>query len=80
VVIFTRATSRAVHLELTHSQLADEFQQILNVFITGRTRPRRIISDNATVFKVAATWIKKIQGSERLHNYCMGDPRNPLDV
>ena len=59
-VIFTY-TSRAVHLELTHSQTAEEFQEILNSFITRRTRPRRIISDNATVFKATASWIKKIR-------------------
>ena len=64
-----QATSRAVHLELTHLQTAEEFQEILNSFITRRTRPRRIISDNATVFKTTAPWIKKIQKSERLQNY-----------
>ena len=69
VVIFTCATSRAVHLELTHSQTAEEFQKILNSFITRKTRPRRIISDNATAFKTTASWIKKIQKSERLQNY-----------
>ena len=69
VVIFTCATSRAVHLELTHSQTAEEFQEILNSFIARRTRPRRIISDNATVFKATASWIKKIRKSERLPTY-----------
>jgi hypothetical protein len=67
VVIFTCATSRAVHHKLTHLQSAVEFQEILNLFITRRTRPQRIISDNATVFKATATWIRKIPGSERLH-------------
>lgn len=69
MVIFTCATSRAVHLELTHSQTAKEFQEILNTFIAIRTRPRRIICDNATVFKATASWIKKIRRSERLQNY-----------
>ena len=69
VVIFTCATSRAVHLELTHSQTAEEFQEKLISFITRRTRFRRIISDDATVFKATASWIKKIRKSERLPNY-----------
>ena len=69
VVIFTCAASRAVHLELTHSQLAEEFQEVLNLFITIRTRPWRLISDNAMVFKATASWIRKLQRSEILFNY-----------
>ena len=64
VVIFTCASSRAFNLELTHTQTAEEFQDVLNLFITRRTRPRRIISDNATVFKATATWIKKIRARD----------------
>ena len=69
VLIFTCATSRAVHLELTHSQTAEEFQEKLNSFVTRKTRPRRIISDNATVFKATVKWIKVIRRSECLQNY-----------
>ena len=60
VLIFTCATSRAVHLEVTKSQTAEEFQRKLNSFIARKTRPRLIISDNASVFKATASWIKKI--------------------
>ena len=38
VLIFTCAASRAIHLELTRSQSAEEFQRKLNAFITRRTR------------------------------------------
>ena len=69
VLIFTCATSRAVHLELTRSQTAKEFQQKLNAFITRRTRPRRIISDNAATFRATANWIKTIRKSEELNDY-----------
>ena len=69
MVIITCASSRAVHLEITHSQTAEEFEDVLNQFITRRTRLRRIISDNATVFKTTAIWIQKIRNSERLHYY-----------
>ena len=54
-----------VHLEVTKSQTAEEFQRKLNSFIARRTRPRLIISDNVSVFKATASWIKKIQKSER---------------
>ncbi|CAB4014977.1 Pro-Pol poly [Paramuricea clavata] len=53
--------TRAGHLEMTKSQTADEFQRKLNTFITRRTRPELIISDNAKVFKATASWIKEIR-------------------
>ena len=59
LIIFTCASSRAVHLEETRTQTADEFKQKLNAFISRRTRPRIIISDN--VFKTTADWIKTIR-------------------
>ena len=68
ILIFTCATSRAVHLEMTKSQTAEEFQGRLNAFITRRTRPERIVSDNAAVFKATATWIKRIRKSEALQD------------
>lgn len=69
VLIFTCAASRAVHLEVTKSQTVEEFQRKLNAFITRRTRPRLMISDNAATFKAAAEWIKVIRKSERLQNF-----------
>ena len=54
VIIFTCAAMRAVHLELTKSQLVDEFQAKLNAFITRRTRPETLISDGGGAFKATA--------------------------
>ena len=58
-----------IHLEVTRTQTADEFQKKLNVFISRRTRPRVIISDNAGVFKTTAEWIRAIRKSEKMQNY-----------
>ena len=69
VLIFTCATSRVVHLELMKSQTEEEFQRKLNSFITRKTRPRLIISDNSSVFKAIAGRIKKIRKSERLQDH-----------
>ncbi|XP_028390705.1 uncharacterized protein LOC114515614 [Dendronephthya gigantea] len=69
ILIFTCATSRAVHLELTKSQSAEEFKTKLNAFITRRSRPKMIVSDNGAAFKATATWIKKIRKGERLQDY-----------
>ncbi|XP_068721773.1 uncharacterized protein [Montipora capricornis] len=69
ILIFTCATSRAVHLEMTKSQTTEEFQRKLNAFITRRTRPKSIVSDNAAVFKTTATWIRMIRKSEALQDF-----------
>ena len=69
VLIFTCAASRAVHLELTKSQEAEEFQRKLNSFIGRRGRPRLMISDNAATFKTTAKLIKVIRKSEKLHDF-----------
>ena len=69
ILLFTCATSRAVHLELTKTQTAEEFQTKLNSFTARRTRPKLIVSDNAKVFKSTATWINHIRKSEKLQNH-----------
>ena len=42
---------------------------MINAFISRRTRPRLIISDNARVFKTTADWVKTVRKSEKLQNY-----------
>ena len=69
VLLFTCATWRAVHLEITRSQTAEEFQRKLNAFITRRTRPERIASDNAATFRATADWIKNIRRSKRFQDF-----------
>ena len=69
ILLFTCATSRALHLELTKTQTAEEFQRKLNLFITRRTRSKVMILHNASVFKSTATWMKNIRTSERLLGY-----------
>ena len=69
ILIFTCATSRALHLEVTKSQTAEEFKAKLNSFIARRTRPERIVSDNGAAFKTTAAMIKKIRKSEALQDY-----------
>ena len=62
LLIFTCATTRAVHLEMTKTQKAEEFRT--SSFLT-----MLIISDNARTFKATASWIKEIRKSEQLQNY-----------
>ena len=69
IIIFTCATSRAVHLEVAKSQSGEECQRKFNEFITRRTRPKPIVSDNASVIKSTATWIKKLRKCEALQDH-----------
>ena len=69
ILPFTCATSRAIHLQLKKTQTAEEFQRKINLFIARRTRPKVMISANASVFKSTATWMKNIRKSERLQDY-----------
>ena len=69
VIIFTCAAMPDVHLELTKSQLADKFQAKLNAFISGRTRPETLVSDNGGALKATADWICSLRRSERLHDH-----------
>ena len=69
ILLFSCATSRVVHLEFTKTQTAKEFQRKSNLFITRRTRPKVMISDNASVLKSTATWMKNIRKSDTLQDY-----------
>ncbi|GFW83866.1 integrase catalytic domain-containing protein [Trichonephila clavipes] len=53
IVLFTCATYRAVHLELTSSLSTDAFLLSLRRFIARRARPRVIYSENGTNFRRA---------------------------
>ena len=69
VIVFSCATSRGVHFTTTRTMETSEFIARLNEFIAVRSRPQEIVSDNASTFKAAAAWIKKLMQSEELHEY-----------
>ena len=69
VIVFSCATSRGVCFTTTRTMGTSEFIARLNEFITVRSRPQEIVSDNASTFKAAAAWIKKLMQSEELHEY-----------
>ena len=48
--IFTCLTTRAVHLEISHSMESDSFLMTLHRFMARRGKPAKIFSDNGTNF------------------------------
>ena len=46
-----------------------EFIARWNEFIAVHSCPQEIVSDNASTFKAAAAWIKKLMQSEELNEY-----------
>ena len=69
IIIFTCAVMRGIRFEVTQTQGADEFKAKLNAFITRKTRPKLLVSDNAQVFNTTANWIKNSRKSESLQDY-----------
>ena len=69
VINFSCATTRAVYFTTMQNLVASDFIDKLNEFIAVRTRPKKIISDNAQMFQAASKFIKKLRKSEELHDY-----------
>ena len=60
VCLFTCASSRMIHLELTHSLTTDEFLQAFSRMTSRRGLCHTVWSDNAKTFKAASKEIQKL--------------------
>ena len=60
ICVFTCASSRMVHLELTNSMSTDEFMQAFTRMTSRRGMCATIWSDNAKTFKTASDKIRKL--------------------
>ena len=69
VIVLSCGTSRGVRFTATGTMETSEFIARLNEFIVVCSHPQEIVSDNASTFKAAAAWIKKLMQSEELHEY-----------
>ena len=69
VCIFTCASTRALHLEVTEGLSANTFLLAFRRFCSRRGIPSIILSDNAKTFKHCAKEIMKIIRSEEVHQY-----------
>lgn len=69
VCLFTCASTRGVHLELTRKLDVDNFLLALRRFAGRRGLPATIISDNAKTFKSSAREVAKIMRSSEVLRY-----------
>ena len=69
VCLFTCASMRALHLELTRELSATVFLQAFRRFCGRRGVPSIIMSDNAKTFKSCSKEIEKLVCSEEVHQY-----------
>ena len=61
VCLFTCASSRAIHLELARDLSASTFLHVFRRFISRRSCPKIIISDNGTAFRATAKVLGELQ-------------------
>ena len=66
VCLFTCASTRAVHLELTHDMAVESFLLALCRFAGRRGLPATLISDNAKTFKSSSKEVTKISRSAKV--------------
>ena len=66
VVLFTCATTRAVHLELAVDMSADTFLNVFRRFVARRSCPKVMISDNGTNFQLGSNLLSKLIEEDRI--------------
>ena len=69
VCLFTCASTRAVHLELTSDLSAAMLLLAFRTFMSRRGLPNIMISNNAKVFKSSSIEIKKVVRNVRANEY-----------
>lgn len=72
ICLFTCAVTRAVHLEIVSDLSTDSFIQAFRRFASRKSLPQLMISDNATTFTAAATYLKRLSQNEEVA-YTLGN-------
>ncbi|XP_060559098.1 uncharacterized protein LOC132719352 [Ruditapes philippinarum] len=67
ICLFTCAKTRAIHLEIVPDLTEESFMLAFRRFISRRSLPRLMISDNGTTFHAAANQIRRLYNSQNLH-------------
>ena len=66
ICLFTCAVSRAIHLEIVFDLTLQCFLQAFRRFVSGRSLPRLMLSDNASTFQAAAEELQTLFSSAAL--------------
>ena len=69
ICLFTCASTRAVHLELTRDLSVNSFLKAFRRFSSRRGLPSTVISDNAKTFKASSKEIEKLVKSPEVQRY-----------
>lgn len=69
VLLFTCATTRAVHLELCDSMSGEDFMLAFRRFCARRSIPKLIMSDNAPTFTQAADYLKQLSEDPKVISF-----------
>jgi hypothetical protein len=69
ICLYTCASTRAIHLELTKDLSVESFLLSFRRFTSRRGLPARLLSDNAKTFKAAAKEVKLITRSNEVQRY-----------
>lgn len=69
ICLFTCASTRAIHLELTRGMNVDSFLLAFRRFVGRRGLPATLLSDNAKTFKSSAKEIRAICRSTEVYQY-----------
>ena len=68
ILLFTCATSRAIHLELCENMSCEEFMLAFRRFCARRSFPQLILSDNAPTFTQASKYLKSLSEDPKVIN------------
>jgi hypothetical protein len=66
ICLFTCANTRAVHLEVVPDLTEESFMLAFRRFVSRRSLPRVMMSDNATTYQAAANHLRQLLASENL--------------
>ena len=68
VCLFTCAATRAIHLEIVNDLTEKTFLQAFRRFVSRKSVPKIVMSDNATTFVAASNSLKHLMDSETIQN------------
>ncbi|XP_074651589.1 uncharacterized protein LOC141906245 [Tubulanus polymorphus] len=73
IVLFTCASTRAVHLDIVTDMGTATFLRAFRRFVSRRSTPKQVVSDNQSTFECAAKEIRQLFNSPDVQRYFAGN-------